>query len=297
MKLPWKKKIEEKEEEIRKLEERISEIREEKKRSEERFEAEQERRKKLSRQKQEAEEELNRLKDRLEQLESEEGDEEASEEEEIELQGLDFQEAYRLLNKLDSLDSDEKDMVTVYVPEGIDDVNDISGLKNSVTKNQYSKLGKLEGFVGFLDPDLGSWVLKIVPFFGPRFELSYGFDTDELLGFIESEKYWVMVSAGETEVYREENGDFEEVERVKNRVDREHSKGGFSQGRFERKREEQIETHLENVKGVLEEYEEEKIFLLGDERFCKELPGEYLGGFDPNRRKPGQFYSFQLGMF
>lgn len=298
MKLPWKKKIEEKEEEIQKLEEQLDELEDEKEQLQDRFDAEQERRKKLSRQKQEAEEELNRVKDKLEQLETGQGDEEEIDKTgEIELQQLEFKEAYRLLNKLDTLGSDENDMVTVYSSDNIEEVNDLSGLKNSITGDQYSKLGSFEGFVGFLDPDLGSWVLKSTPFFDSRFELSYGFDTDTVLGFIESEKYWALVSAGETKVYREEKGGFEKVERVKSRVDREHSKGGFSQGRFERKREGQIENHLENVREVLEQYNEEEVYLLGDERHCKELPGQYLGGFDPNRKKPEQFYQFQLARF
>ena len=132
------------------------------------------------------------------------------------------------------------------------------------------------------------------PFFKSKFVVEEFFDIADLLEFFNSEKHWVLVSAGKTKVLREESGRVEEVESVKSRVDREHSKGGFSQGRFERKRDEQIEKHVKQVKQVLEDFDEESLYVLGDKKLCDELPGSYLGGFDPNRKKPEQFYQFQL---
>lgn len=298
MKLPWNRKLEQKEERIEELEEEISRLEEERQSWKERFDSEKERRKKLSREKQEAEEELNRLKDRLRNAKTQEsasGEEELTGSEGFETIG--FEKAKSLLRKLDSMESDEKDLVTVYSPEDLEELEDLRGLKNSITSEQFSKIQSMEEFVAFLDQDTGNTVLKVTAFFESKFVLEEFFDVRDLLEFISSEKYWVLVSAGETKVFREEGGEYEELERIKSRVDHEHSKGGFSQGRFERKRDEQVEGHVEKVRQVLKGLEEDDLYLLGDERLCKELPGEHLGGFDPNRKKPGQFYRFQKMRF
>lgn len=298
MKLPWRSnELEKRQKEIEELEQKISELKEGKNSWKNRFKSEKERRKKLSRKKQEAEEELNKVKDKLRNKES--GDQKLEEQvsDNLEFEEITLVKATSLLEKLDSLESNDRDLVTVYSPEGIDELEDIRGLKNSITSGQFSKIRDLEGFVAFLDEDIGNTVLKMSPFFNSNFVLEEFFDIADLLDFFHSEKYWVIVSAGETKVFREENGDYEEVESVKSRVDRDHSKGGFSQGRFERKREEQIDDHLKQVEEVLDRFDEDSLYLLGEKSLCKDLPGEYLGGFDPNRKRPGQFYGFQLARF
>lgn len=296
MKLPWSSdEVEKKQAEIEKLEEQISELEDEKESWQNRFESEKQRRKELSRKKQEAEEELNKLKDKLRNnTEQKEEDTFTDSSETQEFEDISFGKARDILQKLDSIESREKDLVTVYSPDEIDDLEDLRGLKNSISAEQFSQIQDLEGFVAFMDQDTGNTVLKMSPFFDSKFVLEEFYDIADLLEFFRTEKYWVIASAGETKVYREEKGEFEEVESVKSRVDREHSKGGFSQGRFERKREEQIEGHVKQVKETLEEFDEDKLYLLGDKKLCKELPGTYISGFDPNRKKPEQFYQFQL---
>lgn len=298
MRLPWNSdKVEKKESEIEELKDKISQLENEKQSWKNRFKSEKERRKKLSRKKQEAEEELNRLKDKLRNIETQSQEENVQESHEPEFESISFGKARDILRKLDSMESGEKDLVTVYAPEGLDNLEDLRGLKNSISAEQFSKLQELKGFVAFLDQDTGNTVLRISSFFDSKFVLEEFFDIAELLEFLREEKYWAVVSAGKTKVYREEAGEFEEVESLKSRVDREHSKGGFSQGRFERKRDEQIESHVKQVEEVLEGFEEDRLYLLGEKTLCKELPGDYLGGFDPNRKKPEQFYQFQRKRF
>lgn len=296
MKLPWKlkDKLEEKEERIKRLEDKVDELEEEKDSWKERFEAEKERRSSLSRQKQQAEEERNRLKEKLESLNSEDEETEGKNESQ-DFEDLSFEEATNTLQRLGSLNSSDGSLVTVYCPEKVEDISDIRTLKNSVPKDQYSVLRENDSFIAFSDPVLGVFVMKMNPFFSDKVSAGERFEIDDLLEFIEEEKHWCMVSAGETEIFREEGGKFEQVDRVKNRVDREHSKGGFSQGRFERKREEQIDQHVSRVQEALSDYS--NIYLIGDEKLCKQIEGDYLGGFDPNRKKPGQFYGFRFRTF
>lgn len=299
MRWPWNSDgLEKKEAEVEKLEEKLTKLEEEKKSWKKRFESEKERRKDLSRKKQEAEEKLNRLNDKLRTSESEEQESDGKKNQEKDVfEPVSFGKVRNILEKLDSMESRDGDFVTVYSPEKVEDLEDLRGLKNSVSADQYTELQDLDGFVAFLDQDIGNTVLKMSPFFRSKFVIEEFFDIAELLEFFNSEKHWTVVAAGETKVFQEEAGEFEEIDSIKSRVDREHSKGGFSQGRFERKRDEQIEGHVKKVKKVLEGLGEDNLYLLGDKKLCRELPGDYLGGFDPNRKKPEQFYQFQLRRF
>jgi peptide subunit release factor 1 (eRF1) len=53
----------------------------------------------------------------------------------------------------------------------------------------------------------------------------------------------------------------------------EHSKGGFSQSRFERRRDEQIETHLADCRAVLEERDPDRLIVAGERTVIGEFPG------------------------
>lgn len=293
MELPWKSTG--MEEKVEELEEEIERLEEENQRFRKRFEAEKERRSKLSSEKQAAEEELNRLKDRL--RDSGDDEDEKEDEAETEVESIGVGRTKRILEKLGSIESAENDLVTVYSPSKLSDLDDFKGLKNAVDREQFNHLKQKSSFAAFIDPDLSSYIVEAAPFYNQEFQVGEVFAVKELIEFIESEKYWVLVSMGDTRVYREENGDYEEVNRVSSRVDRKHSQGGFSQQRFERKREEQIQQHLEKVSEMLEEYDEGKLFLLGEKKHCEDLKGEYLSGFDPNRNKPAQFYGLRLTRF
>lgn len=292
MNLPWQN---DKEEKIEELESRIKELEEENQSYRERFEAEKERRSKLSTEKQEAEEKLNRLEDKLEGLKKED-DTETEEEEKIGSEEISFSKAYSFLKKIDTVRSDEEGLVTVYCPEKFSGFSEEKSLKNSIDREKFRVLQQRRSFVAFLDEDMGAWMLEARPFFQEKLEIGRRFDVSGLVDFIESNKIWVLVSAGETKIFSEEQGEFEEVETLKSRIEKKHSKGGFSQGRFERKREEQIQQHLDDVKDVLEGLDGD-LYLLGDSRFCEELPGKRLGGFDPNKSGAEKFYGFRFLRF
>lgn len=288
MRLPWsqREKIEELEEEIEKLEEKLEDEEEEKESFRNRFEAEKERRSELASKKQEAEKELKKLKQKNEQKIEESRQEETSKSTQNQVS---LKKVKRILDKLESVRSPENDLVTVYSPESLREVSDLKGLKNSVSKEEYRFL-KGEGFAAFVEWDIISLKLKTRPFFSPRWKVDNSFDIGVLKEFIEEEKQWAAVSAGKTQIIKEKSGEIMENEEVSSRVNRKQKKGGFSQGRFERKRDEQIEEHLNQV----EEHVTEETLLVGEERLCKKLPGQYLGGFDEGRGLVNALYGFSL---
>lgn len=288
MKLPWNN---EKQQRIEQLESKIEQLEEQREKLENQYEAEKDRRSKLSRDKQEAEEKLNRLQDKLEGLKGEKVEE--SEEDKTEMASTSFKEAYGLFKKLSTVESEEEDLVTVYCPGRFEDFDRKKDLKNSVDKEVFEKLSGSKSFIAFVDRDLGTWVIETRPFFSESMSISDSFDCSKVLDFIQKEKYWALVAAGDTKIFRESEGHLGEIEHLKSRVNRKHSKGGFSQGRFERKRDEQIDQHLSEVKEFVEDLDAE-VFLLGDTRFCEEVPGKRLGGFDPNEGGAEQFYGFRL---
>ncbi|MFB6202988.1 MAG: Vms1/Ankzf1 family peptidyl-tRNA hydrolase [Candidatus Nanohaloarchaea archaeon] len=284
--LPWGGDDEEEEPSGKK----VIRLKEEKEKFKKKYEAEKERRSELSTKKQEAEKELNRVKDQLRSL-RDRAVEDESEELEYDYRNISVENTLSILRKLESVVSPDEDLITVYSPEKVTEVQDFKGLKNAVSIEQEALLKNQESFAAFLDQQVFSVVLKTRPFSEGEWFLDRSFRM-ELLDFIEREKIWALVSAGETDIFREEGGEVEHLDQLSTRVDSQHSSGGFSQDRFERIRDEQINEHLDEVRERLDEFDE--VLLLGEKDLCKELPGRYLGGFDPNRTPPEVFYNFQL---
>jgi peptide subunit release factor 1 (eRF1) len=74
-------------------------------------------------------------------------------------------------------------------------------------------------------------------------------------------------------------GEFEGGERVgvagfESDVKADHSKGGFSQRRFERLRDEQVAAHVERCRDAIADRERDPLFVLGDERLIGEFTEE-----------------------
>jgi hypothetical protein len=274
------------EDKIEELEEKLQEKKEKIEELEGKLKSEENRRKKHTREKQEAERKVNRLEDKLEGLKSSEDEKEK--ENTLEKDDLGLEDLQRSLKKLEKIESDRKELVTVFSPSKLSNHSEIRDIRNSLPQEVISRLNSIENLLLFQDPDLGTFCFQVNPFYTEKFNVGENFEASEILDFLEEEKTWVTVSRGETHIYREERGEVEEVESVKSRVNREHGKGGFSQGRFERKRDEQIQNHLEKVSEKLENYE--NIYLLGDKALCKDLDGKYISGFDDNSSPSTNFY-------
>ena len=285
MKVPWENP--ELEEKIEKLQASIEEKDQKIEKLENMLEAEKDRRKKHTREKQEAEEKINRLEDQLEGLKEKEGPEK-KEVSGLKGEELEFDGFLSSLEKLGSIRTDDSELMTVYSPGKLSNHPGIQDIKSSIPEEKIEPLLNLENLLIFYDPDLGLSVFKSTPFYDERFTVGQSFEADKLLKFVSQEKTWVMVSRGETKIYSEKDGEVQKLEEVKSRVNSKHGKGGFSQGRFERKRDEQVDQHLEQVKETVKGLE--NIYLLGEESLCKELPGQRLGGFDSNLSPLENFY-------
>ena len=292
MKLPWKKnrRIVELEEEKQELQEKIGKLEEEKESFKNRFQAERDRRSNISAEKQEAEEKIKKLEQKLENSREETVEEDEPVKERVE-RGLSVLEARGVLEKLGSVHSESDELASIYCPESVSKLSDVQGLKGSISRENYEFISQDNSFVAFLDEDFIGVKLKARPFFSSEWSLSNGFDVETLLSFIGKRKKWAVVSAGDTKIFEEEGGEIVSTEEISSRVDSKQKKGGFSQGRFERKRQEQIDEHLDlvEVKGV-----DEDTLLVGEEKLCKRVSGRYLGGFDSERSEIDALYNFRL---
>lgn len=293
MKTPWnyikeKKRLES---ELEEKEEKIKQLEDEKESISNRFEAEKKRRSKLSTEKQKAEKQLKKLEQKLhnkpdKKEESKEAEKKASRSD------VSFKQVKRGLENLANIESKENDLLTIY--KGEKDFEDVKALKNSVSSDLFREISDNTDFTVFTDEGFFRWMLKSRPFFETSWSRNKEFETDKLIDFIEKEKYWLLASMGETKIFREASGEFEEVERIKTRVNRKQKKGGFSQGRFERKRDEQIRDHVKKVNEEIKKLEG-KIFVIGDKRLCKNINADYLGGFDSSKPISANiFYNFEL---
>ncbi len=286
MELPWTKNRR-LNEQIDSLETDLLNIEEKLEKTQKKLEAEKKRRSELSHKKQDAEKKINKLRDKVQSLEdrnSRTKSEKTSDFESITPNAL-----KNSLKKLGMIEG--KNLVTVYSPKKLRDHSNVTEIKNSVPKNLFEQLSGKEGILLFYDEDLGAYCFRARPFFSEMFSVSTSFKTGGILKFFDKKKTWVQVSRGDSRVVMEEDGELQELEKIRDRVDRKHGKGGFSQGRFERKRKEQIEQHLKKVENQVKKLE--YYYVLGDREICKRFDGEYLGGFDPLKSPRENFYQVQ----
>jgi len=287
MELPWKK-AEKIQKEKEKLENQLNEKNKENEKLENMLEAEKNRRSKLSREKQEAEEKLSKLNDKIKTLEKKTEKTTSDKNDTPVFFKTNLEHFKACLEKLSCIKSSSRELVTVYSPGKLSNHSEITSIKNSVPEKILKPLKDKEGLVFFYDEDLGVFCFKLNPFYNEKYSIGQEFDLNPLNQFINEEKIFALVSRGNTKIFQEKDGKTELLETVKDRVNRKHGKGGFSQGRFERKRDEQIQMHLDHVKNELKN--RENLYLLGEKALCSELPGVYLGGFDPNNSELDSLY-------
>jgi hypothetical protein len=241
------------------LKERIDELEERNERLRERYEAESERRAEAATARQDAEERINRLEDRIAQLEGElervsEDDGGPTVRRRDRLRGARLE---AVLDRLRSVRTGPEGALTVRVDDGIpgsvrDDLADVLGERVALVEDAAPCLCCVDdaGLVAVTlepptrpDPDDG-WRDRFVlerEWFLPTGRHALALVRTDLfaLGRYEDDERVARVA------YRGFESDVKGA----------HSKGGFSQARFERIRDEQIDDHLERCREALAAYE------------------------------------------
>lgn len=236
-------------EEVGRLESELEECREELERVRSRLEATDERRREAVRDRQAVQEERNRLQDRIEQLEADL--ERAGDDREVRFRGettIHPAASRRVLDLLRGVETTPEGAYTAMVEDGRPDaVTDHLGERVALVDRAAPCLVAFDrdGLIELaLDPPLPP---------DPFETWASGFDLDPSW-FVPTDPHWFALVRndlaalgrfdGEALDYR---GGFESA------VQGRHSKGGFSQSRFERRREEQVEAHLERARALLED--------------------------------------------
>ncbi|MEF8779073.1 MAG: Vms1/Ankzf1 family peptidyl-tRNA hydrolase [Haloferacaceae archaeon] len=259
------------------LKERISELESENERLQRQMEAESDRRRDAVTQRQRAEERVNRLEDRIAELrdrvERAEADEDAG--------GRSFRRRERcrgerldaVLDRLRGVEAPPDGALTAYVAEGEvpDPVAATLGDRSPLVRDAAPALVVADdaGLVAAaLRPPLppepfATWEATFRlrdRWFRPTGRFAFG--------LVRSDSFAFGVYDGE------ERAAFEGFE---SDVMSDHSKGGFSQGRFERRRDEQIDSHLDAVRETLADHDADaldRVILVGERTVLSRLEGD-----------------------
>ncbi|WP_435184648.1 Vms1/Ankzf1 family peptidyl-tRNA hydrolase [Halobellus sp. EA9] len=231
------------------LKARIEELEEEKRHLERRAEAEEERRSEAVRKRQEAETEINRLEDRIEGLE-ERVERLSGEDSDVSFRGTaDLRGARRdeILSRLDSFATDAEGALTAMVRESVPDpVSEALGERAALVRRATPCLVCVD--------DAGLVAAALDPPTAPAAfaEWGEGFRLDRAW-FVPENPVWVALVRSDLFALGAYDGaDVTLVDDVESDVMGTHSKGGFSQARFERRRDQQVDDHLDRAREVLE---------------------------------------------
>ncbi|MFC6872719.1 Vms1/Ankzf1 family peptidyl-tRNA hydrolase [Halobellus marinus] len=236
------------------LKARIEELEEEKRHLERRAEAEEERRSEAARKRQEAEATINRLEDRIEGLEERIERLSGDDETEVAFRGIEEFHGERreeVLSRLSSFETGPEGALTAMVHDDVPDaVSDVLGDRSALVRRAAPCLVCLD--------DAGLVTVALAPPTPPAafVEWGSGFRLDRSW-FTPTEPRWVALVRSDLFALGIYDGDnVTLVDEVESDVMGAHSKGGFSQARFERRRDQQIDEHLDRARAVIETHVE-----------------------------------------
>jgi peptide subunit release factor 1 (eRF1) len=243
------------------LKERIEELEAERERLQSQLEAESDRRTDAVRARQEAQERVNRLEDRIADLE---GKLDRFEDDEAvpEPRGVESMRGERLATVLDRLESvetgPESALTAVVDAELPDAVREALG-DHAAVVDRAAPCAVLTDDAGVVaaalttptDPE-------------PRVEWADGF-TFERPWFEPTGEYALaLVRSDLFALGRYRGRERVDFEGFQSDVEGNHSKGGFSQGRFERRRDAQVDDHLERCRAAVEDREVDRLYVVGE---------------------------------
>ena len=167
-----------------------------------------------------------------------------------------------LLAQIGSVSSRNEDLVTVYLRPD-ESVTDLNGFESAIeleqdVKHMMQRIESPTGMALFCDMKrLGMVRMLMTPPFPigeSRWKLDRVFDTTPLQELLERNQVIciVLTHAGETFIGISNREAVIDYKVVRSSVKEKHTKGGWSQRRFERLRDEDIRHHVEKARGVFE---------------------------------------------
>lgn len=242
------------------LEAELEALREETQSLEEQLEAEQRRRKKAVTDRQAAQQEVNQLEDRVAGLE---GTVERLREDETELayrdtMRLDRAATERVIDRLRSVAAPPDNALTAVVDEATPQaVREAFGGRSALVDRAAPCVAVTDEH-GVVSAALRPPVL---PEPGVTWDSGFAIEREQFLpvgrfalALVRSDRFALGIYQGDERV---------SFEGFQSEVKGDHSKGGFSQGRFERRRDEQIDEHLDRCTGALADVDADRLFLTG----------------------------------
>jgi peptide subunit release factor 1 (eRF1) len=240
------------------------------------LEAENERRAEAVSEKQTVEERANRLEDRIADLEGQLGaDDEAVEvgyRRETSVRGRRLE---AVLSRLESFEAEPESVLTAYVGEGLPEaVRDLLGERAALVRRAAPCLVCADD-AGLLAAALQPPVAP-EPFVewrqSPQLDRAWFEPTGRFaLALVRADVFAVGVYEGDER---------REYEGFESDVKSDHSKGGFSQARFERLRDEQIADHVERCGRALDGLDADRVYVTGDRRLVDEFDADATAAVD-----------------
>jgi peptide subunit release factor 1 (eRF1) len=254
------------------LKARIAGLEEERERLEGRLEGERERRREAVRDRQEADERVNRLEDRIADLEGRL--DRAGEEREPEFRGVESLRGERVrevLDRLESVRTAEEGLLTAMVDEGLPD-----GVREAF--GEHAALVSRAAPCLAVTDDAGLLSAALVPPVRPEPFVTWsdGVDLEREWFVPEGAFAFALVRSDLFALGEYEGRECRSRTVFESDVKGDHSKGGFSQGRFERRRDAQIDEHLERCEEAIAKREADRLIVVGQRTLLKEFTEEAL---------------------
>jgi predicted RNase H-like nuclease (RuvC/YqgF family) len=165
---------------------------------------------------------------------------------------------YDILFLLDSIQSKTATLITIYLAKDETTANipsDIASLIDSSERALIEKIDSHTGKVIFYDTDgiIKLVMLTVFPILHSKYSLERRFDLETLKNSLKRDKTLIInAHAGETFIGIVEDDVFVEHEVVRSSVMGKHSKGGWSQKRFQSLVEEDVRHHADKVRSSLD---------------------------------------------
>ena len=259
------------------LRSRIEELEEERERLAGQLEGERERRREAVRDRQAADERVNRLEDRVAELDDR-VERLSGDEKEIGFRGVETLSDGRLdavLDRLESVEAQPDGALTAMIEEGTetpDELRDLLGDRSPLVPRAAPCL--------VVADDAGVVTAALRPPIRPDPFLTWdaGFDLDRSW-FSPTDRFAFALVRSDLFALAEYDGrERRSFSKVESDVKGDHSKGGFSQGRFERRRDAQIDAHLDRCRDRLADRDTDRLILVGQRTL--------LGEFEADVRAP-----------